>query len=752
MFGFLLQRPHLQALLVFLPGVWLGYVLPFPAGMLRGDMLLLCLPFVLLALGWFTAREKPLLQGVQLCLALAYGGFVLSSLSVFSLTQSPLAALTGDDRSIVGRVAGVPKWQRGHLRFRFETEQVNGLAAPGMCFTYLKASDAAALDILPGDRLELRSSLEEARPPANRGQLDMRFYLARYGTFFTAYCEGPEHCRVLAKGGAAYWRWIALARRHLTGVLGSHLPAGLRELAVSVVYGDKITDLPEEIQEEFRRAGLTHILVASGTQVSLLIALMALCFWRPGDNRTLCGLLGNLASFLVTTLLICVYAAVAGFETSILRAVAMGLIFLGGRALSREADGLSALALSGFVMVALNPAELLSPGFQLSFLATFGLIYGSGVLFPKLSPVGRWLRMLLAALVTTGGAQLFVLPLLMVWFNQLSLTSLVSNLVAIPLAFLLLIVGGAYSLGLASVPLLGPALGWVVLWLSTALRWVADIFGSLPLSQINVPSPPWWWVLAWFLLLFLTGERIKYGLPEGGWRRRAIQGGTALCAGLLVLAALRWLILPQPELSVLALAPGYAAPREAYIWRDAGGRSLLFARGSGLERQHNGEKLSDALASRGINSLSAVVWLDGIAPDPAACRLPRGLQIAAGGALPQGVQAGWIDCGGTVGGVETGLQGQRIWIIWDSAVLEAVSKEELQRCDCLVLASGCWRAVSVSQRKLIRAEAGRVLIQAGDADWAREAEEWRGETIVGTEAQLRASENRLNIYEYRPAR
>lgn len=752
MFGFVAQRPHLQALLVFLPGVWLGYVLPLPAGMLRGDMLLLSAPLALLGIGCLAARSRPHWQALQLWLALAYGGYLLSSLSVFGITQSPLRGLAGENRVIAGQVAGVPKWQRGHLRFRLAASSVGGVKAQGVCFVYLKSDEDAALAILPGDTLELAGSLEEARAPANQGQLDMRQYLARYGTLMTVYCEGPQQCQVLRKGGAVYWRWIACARQRLTSALGAALPPGLRELAVSVVYGDKITDLPEEIQEEFRRAGLTHILVASGTQVSLLITLMALCFWRPGDNRSLRGLLSNLASFTLTTLLISIYAAVAGFETSIVRALAMGLLLLGGRALSREADGLSALALSGFVMVALNPAELLSPGFQLSFMATFGLIYASGVLFPKLSSLGRWQRWVLTTLITTGGAQIFVLPLLMGWFNQLSLTSLLSNLLAIPLAFLLLVTGGAYSLGLAAVPLLGPALGWLVFAFSAALRWVADLFASLPLSQINVPSPPWWWVAAWYALLFFVGETLKHGAPESYRLRRLLWAARLGLAGLLVWAAAAWVSLPRPSISALALAPGAGSTaREAYLWQDSQGRKLLFARGAGLERQHNGEKLADALACRGINRLSSLVWIDGVEPDPADCHLPIAARTPPGGKLPRGCRLGWIDCGGRTCGVECALRSKRCWIVWDPLLLESVTKDLLRHCDCLITASQTWRSVSTPQRSLIRRWAGRVLIQAGDVEWARSAEEFRRETLVGTEAQLRASGEQLQVFEYVPS-
>src|SRR5690606_14504733 len=107
-----------------------------------------------------------------------------------------------------------------------------------------------------------------------------------------------------------------------------HMPPELGSLAVSVVYGDKITDLPDEMRERFRKAGLTHILVASGTQVSLLIVLLAFAFLRLRNDFTWRSVLLGLLQFCVSLAIVLIYAAVTGFETSIVRALSMGVLIM----------------------------------------------------------------------------------------------------------------------------------------------------------------------------------------------------------------------------------------------------------------------------------------------------------------------------------------------------------------------------------------------------------------------------------------
>src|SRR5690606_15168262 len=197
---------------------------------------------------------------------------------------------------------------------------------------------------------------------------------------------------------------------------------------------------------------------ASGTQVSLLMLLKALMLWRSPRSFGGRGTLISIIQFVVTIAVVATYAGITGYETSIVRALCMGILLCAGRLFLRNVDGLSTLSQAGLILLLAQPLQLFTPGFQLSFLATFGLIYMMGTLHPLIAHIEGWRRFLLDGLLTTGGAQLFVTPVLAYSFNQFSLVGLLSNLLAVPLSLVLLVCGALSSFGLATLPLIGPVL------------------------------------------------------------------------------------------------------------------------------------------------------------------------------------------------------------------------------------------------------------------------------------------------------
>jgi ComEC/Rec2-related protein len=403
---------------------------------------------------------------------------------------------------------------------------------------------------------------------------------------------------------------------------------------------------------------LTHILVASGTQVSLLILLLAILFCRVYADFTWRSMLLNAGQFGLTLAIVLAYAALTGFETSIARALAMGTLVLVGRLFHREADGLTSLAQSGLILLVLNPLALSSSGFLLSFGATLGLIYAAGVVFPLAAPWGRLPRHAAQTLATTGGAQLFVAPVLAYSFQQLSLWGLLSNLVAIPTSFALLIAGGVCSLGLSAVPVIGVMGSWIVYGLCFALDWEARLFAALPGSNLAVPQPTWWWIAAYYTLLLLAGERAKSKGEPPSWLSKGFAIGAVALPLLLITGVLKWQLIPQPELSALAL-PNC----EAYLWRPYNGSTYLIARAAGLERSHNADTVSSAIRFRGVNRLRGVIWLD--AP-PEAYPFPDypSTSIVAGGALPQCCDMAWLTTSATVAGARFGLGKSEVWLYW----------------------------------------------------------------------------------------
>ena len=608
MFGFLVERIYLQVLLLFAAGIALAgnLIMParFPAAALPPVIVLLSCLFALHLL-W--RQHASLLARLPGALAIILTGFLYCNLAIHQVTDAPLLALIDSEvQRGEASVLSLPKYQKGHLRFLASINQLDGAGTSlqlGRCQFYLKCDPGYTLS--PGDRIRFFGSLEEIAAPRNRGQFNYRAYLMQRGTLASCYLPSEKSVTVLDDSGSRRLAWLTRLRNRLTSSLTAGLPPELKELAVSVVYGDKITDLNEELEERFRRAGLTHILVASGTQVSLLIMLMALALWRSPRSFDHRGTLISIAQFLVTAGVVAIYAGITGYETSIVRALCMGVLLCAGRLFLRNVDGLSTLSQAGLILLLAQPLQLFTPGFQLSFLATFGLIYMMGTLHPLIVHIAGWRRFLLDGLLTTGGAQLFVTPVLVASFNQFSLVGLLSNLLAVPLSLVLLICGALTSFGLGKIPLLGMLLNWLVFLFSLLLDKLATLFGGLPFASIAVPSPPVWCILAFYALVLLAGEWFRNRDKLSVERIRLLQASTIGLAWLVGLWIAGRLILPHPELSLLRLERSFAV----FLNLPGQGSGVLIDP-YWIERRHNADNLLSSLKARGVSRVDAVYWLD----------------------------------------------------------------------------------------------------------------------------------------------
>lgn len=273
--------------------------------------------------------------------------------------------------------------------------------------------------------------------------------------------------------------------------------------------------LDDETREVFIANGLAHLLSVSGTHLLLLAGLLsALLKPLPSKYR----------KFLLA-LLLCAYAALCGGRPPVLRALLMSTAVLFGGA-GDERGRLLCLTALGLLLF--KPLWLLDIGFQLSFGAAAGLIW--------LLPVcRRCLPVFLPAVISEGvavtlAAQLGVLPFIVSYFHQLSVISLVSNIVLVPLLEL------AALLGLAgcTLPLgdyLLAAAGFLVRQVLTQGTWLS----SLPGSVLTVGELPLWCAVIYYGLLAVWADWPCLQFLRN-WERHCFMAACALLLG----GALLW--------------------------------------------------------------------------------------------------------------------------------------------------------------------------------------------------------------------
>lgn len=455
--------------------VWLGASAWAATGLaLAGDRVLLgvlgCLAAGLALWGW--RRGSWLLPGIAL-LVVVCG--VNGAARVAAAQTGPLADLVAAkaSASVEVRVAGGGRvWEPSGTR--------PGLWIGAATLTRVEArgdswvSGAPVTVIASGDAARAWASV----PMGSVVRADVRFAAADAGDATHAELRARASPSVVAAPDAVAAAVGALRRGLVDACAG--LSPDARALVPALVVGDTSAMAPD-LRDRFVVTGLTHLTAVSGANLTLMLGfLRALAVGVGLRGRWLMGVL---------------VAGVAGFvllclgEPSVVRAAAMGLVGLAalGRA-GRGRHGLRYLGVAVTVVVLAEPAMARSIGFALSVVATFGLLWWAGAWSGLMA---RWLPKWCAeALAVPLAAQVATEPIVVSLAGQVSVVSVLANLVAGPM------VGPATVLGLGATmvavvwPPLAVAPAWLAGWCAQGIAWTARLGEALPGAAVPWPAGP----------------------------------------------------------------------------------------------------------------------------------------------------------------------------------------------------------------------------------------------------------------------
>lgn len=259
--------------------------------------------------------------------------------------------------------------------------------------------------------------------------------------------------------------------------------------------------LGADLEDVFRQAGIIHIVVLSGYNIMIVVAFVMLMLgFLPLRSRIFFGIISIVG-----------FAVLVGLGASVVRASIMAVFSLLALVLDRRYHLPRALSLAGVIMLVFNPLLLVHDvGFQLSFLATLGLILFAPQ-FESVFTVSSYLLSAKQFLIATLATQIAVLPLLMYQMGQISLISIVVNVLVLPLvapAMLATFLTGLVALFIPS--LVAPLALCATLLLQTII-WVATFFSKLPYATVSVPQFP-------FILVPLLYGLIGYALYKWVYR------------------------------------------------------------------------------------------------------------------------------------------------------------------------------------------------------------------------------------------
>ena len=374
-------------------------------------------------------------------------------------------------------------------------------------------------DLLPGDTIEVYGKLRRFNAPSNPGERDLRPIYRRRDLQARFDVSNPRQLIVMPK--TVRWqnrvhRWIARLAIRGRRELMQHTTDATGPLAVAMVLGQR-DYIDRSTRDLLLVTGTAHLLSVSGLHLAIFVVLanyLATILRLPMRLRIGC------------IIMLCLfYTALTGGRPPVIRAFILVGTFLISVWLRRVSQPINTLSVAAFVLILLNPNHVFSIGVQLSFLAVATLILcgqrsanhqpldeseRQEERLSELIDSGRnrihifakqWMHILVQVLWFSASVTLVCLPLVWYQFHVVSPISLIVNVILGPCLFvalaagILVIVTGMFHDSLA----IGP--GWICSVTLEWMQWVMSVAARIPYGHAWLPSPPGYWIIAFYVVL-----------------------------------------------------------------------------------------------------------------------------------------------------------------------------------------------------------------------------------------------------------
>lgn len=359
----------------------------------------------------------------------------------------------------------------------------------------------AHADVHYGDLIQIRGVLRVPEPfdTGNGRSFDYRGYLAKDGIAYeleNAHSQivspARDQLRIFRTPNVIVARVIDIKQAYIRG-LARVLSEPEAGLAGGITIGDKRSVGPE-LTAAFQRDALMHMIVLSGYNITVVLnAVERITSFARGGFSFGCGIL-TIIFFII----------VSGGAASAVRAGAMALVAVYARSSARVYKAERALAATAVAMVAWNPLILAyDPSFQLSALATFGLVMFSPIVSARLQWLTeKWgMREIAAATIAT---QAVVLPLLLYQNGTFSIVALPANILAlapVPFAMLFSLVAGVAGMLGGALSFLFAVPAYILL---AYIVGIARLFAALPFAAVSVAAFPFWLVSVAYIFVYIA--------------------------------------------------------------------------------------------------------------------------------------------------------------------------------------------------------------------------------------------------------
>ncbi len=345
-----------------------------------------------------------------------------------------------------------------------------------------------------GDVLEITGKIE--KPPVLDG-FDYASYLKTKGIYFTVY--NPK-IRMIERGkGSFFYSQILKIKEKLRESVNLAMPSPESAIMGATILGGEV-GISKDLQNKLNIAGVRHVIAVSGMNIVIISNVLMFLFLGLRVGKKWAIILSLIFIFLFITL--CAY------ETSAVRAGIMGSLFLIAPLFGRRSCGARTIIIAALIMLAINPYLLFyDAGFQLSFLATLGMIYLSTSFIRWLKFIPNGILGLREILSSTFSAYIFTLPILIYSFGQISLFGVLANILILPVVSIIMIIGLVSAIIGIFIPPLGWLLSFVPYFLLHYMLWIVNLL-SKPWMVLAFNKFHIFWFIAYYIIALILASYV----------------------------------------------------------------------------------------------------------------------------------------------------------------------------------------------------------------------------------------------------
>jgi len=419
----LFSHPFIPISVTFILGIMLGRFFDIPFVFLGA-----ALAFVTILL--FLVKTKPLLLIIVLLILFGIFRFDIAQLYPQNHITHFIDKLGQEKLEIKGKIVLEPIFKKEKISCVVNISSLDGIPVNGKIQLFIKDAFGKA-SLAYGDSISYNGSIFRANINNNPFSFNYREYLENkhIDGLSYAYCSDIE---VTYSGRNLYFYTIIKPREWLRNSIDRYYSPRYAGFLKAILLGEK-ESLSPQIREDFAHSGLSHILAVSGLHtgvIALIILVVLQIFIR---NRNIVRI--------ITILLLIYYMLLAHAVPSVQRAVIMISLLLIAKIMQRRVNSINILFGAAFIILLINPFQLFSVGFQLSFISVFSILVVFQSFSRVLNPIKEkstflfWLAnlMLLSFMI-----QLLLAPLTIHYFHSLAFGGILANVLVIPLISLVL--------------------------------------------------------------------------------------------------------------------------------------------------------------------------------------------------------------------------------------------------------------------------------------------------------------------------